>query len=260
MILKFLGVGSAFTTPEYYQSNMLLTGSTGRRMLIDCGSDIRFSLAECGIYGGNLSERIDAIYISHLHADHVGGLEWAAFNTYFSPSPLRPELFMEEGAMQRMWSTCLKGGLGCIEGKIMHLADYFTCRPVVEKGSFLWDGIRFTLVRMPHVLARYRNHYSHGLLIEDTEKKGSLFISTDTRLQSDLLNEVAAGMTLIFHDCETTPYKSSIHAHYDDLCALPASIKQKMWLYHYQPDPVQKPEKDGFKGFIKKGQEFDFDL
>jgi hypothetical protein len=52
--------------------------------------------------------------------------------------------------------------------------------------------------------------------------------------------------------------QSNIHAHYEDLCTLPVNAKQKMWLYHYQPHPHYKPGADSFKGFIKKGQEFDF--
>ncbi|MDM8523453.1 hypothetical protein QUF80_08790 [Desulfococcaceae bacterium HSG8] len=46
MKIKFLGVGSAFTTPEYYQSNMPVTSRSGKQLLVDCGGDIRFSLGE----------------------------------------------------------------------------------------------------------------------------------------------------------------------------------------------------------------------
>ena len=44
MKLTFLGVGSAFTL-QYYQSNMLVDVPEGK-LLIDCGSDARHSLAE----------------------------------------------------------------------------------------------------------------------------------------------------------------------------------------------------------------------
>ena len=68
MELRFAGVGSAFTTKEYWQSNMIVSHD-GKNLLIDCGGDIRFSLAEL-----NMSYKdIDAVYISHLHADHIGG-------------------------------------------------------------------------------------------------------------------------------------------------------------------------------------------
>jgi len=54
MKIKFIGVGSAFTTPDYYQPNILITARTGKKLLLDCGSDARFALAECNINGYNV--------------------------------------------------------------------------------------------------------------------------------------------------------------------------------------------------------------
>lgn len=70
MKLVFLGSGSAFTM-QNRQSNMIIE-LNGRKLLIDVGSDIRFSLK---LMGYNFKD-IDEVYLSHLHADHIGGLEW----------------------------------------------------------------------------------------------------------------------------------------------------------------------------------------
>lgn len=258
MKIKFIGVGSAFTTQDYYQSNMLITATSSKRMLLDCGSDARFALSECNIHNENLSEEIDAIYISHLHADHIGGMEWFAFNTYFVPNRVKPKLFMERRTMNEIWNHSLKGGLGCIGGKEMHLIDYFDCRPLSNNASFWWEKIMFTLIEMPHVTTNDGNHNSFGLLLKEKNKESVVFITTDTQFQPESISDISKKVKLIFHDCETSPIKSNIHAHYEDLRTLPAKIKQKMWLYHYQPNPHYKPEADGFKGFVKKGHEFDF--
>jgi ribonuclease BN (tRNA processing enzyme) len=259
MKIKFIGVGSAFTTSEYYQSNMMIVAGSGRKMLLDCGSDARFALSECNIHNWNLSQQIDAVYISHLHADHIGGMEWLAFNTYFCPERVPLKLFMEKRLMNDMWNHSLKGGLGRIESKRMNLSDYFDCRPLTDGDSFLWEGIRFELVQMPHVIIDPKDHNSFGLLIKEVEDEGpTVFITMDTQFQPDLISRIGKKVAAIFHDCETTPFKSIIHTHYDDLCTLPMSLKKKMWLYHYQPDPPCKPKTDGFKGFVAKGQEFDF--
>ncbi|MGR3220082.1 MAG: MBL fold metallo-hydrolase, partial [Candidatus Anammoxibacter sp.] len=103
MKLTFLGAGSAFTTPEYYQSNMLISAKSGKNLLIDCGTDVRFSLNDCGINNGNVAEKIDAVYISHLHADHIGGMEWLAFCTFFCKQPNRLKLFIEKSILNRIW-------------------------------------------------------------------------------------------------------------------------------------------------------------
>ena len=37
-----------------------------------------------------------------------------------------------------------------------------------------------------------------------------------------------------------------------------SGARQKLWLYHYQSAEGRRPEEDGFRGFVKKGQEFEF--
>ena len=74
---------------------------------------------------------------------------------------------------------------------------------------------------------------------------------------------------IIIQDCEVTPYKSGVHAHWSELITLDRSIKNKMFLIHYQdsilaPDEpgsdiaddwIAKAEEEGFAGFLFKGQD-----
>jgi hypothetical protein len=63
---------------------------------------------------------------------------------------------------------------------------------------------------------------------------------------------------LIFHDCETSKFPTPVHAHYNDLVKLPSQIKNKMWLYGYQPGPLPEDViQQGFLGFVKRGQTFE---
>ncbi len=255
MKIRFIGVGSQFSSQELYQSNMVITAASGKRLLIDCGGDARYSLTECGLRPQDL----DAVYISHLHADHIGGLEWLALSTYFASEPQRLTLFGEENLLGRLWHNSLKGGLECLRTKRMTLSDYFDCYAVADGNQFQWEGIHFTLIKMLHIVGTDCKHNSYGLLIEPAIPGGqSVFISTDAIFQPELLQKRAAKADLIFHDCETSPYKTGVHAHYDELCTLPAAMRKKIWLYHYQANHDYQPHADGFQGFVAKGQEFSF--
>ena len=91
--LIFLGSGSAFTVGTgNYQSNLLLQKDNDS-LLIDAGGDLRFAL-----YDQHLTYKdIKNVYISHLHADHVGGLEWLAINTHFDRRLLKVNKILVSG-------------------------------------------------------------------------------------------------------------------------------------------------------------------
>jgi len=256
MKIRFIGVGTQSSGQDQYHSNMVITSHTGRRMLIDCGGDVRFSLAESGIQ----SKDLHAVYISHLHSDHIGGMEWLALSTFFAKERRRLQLFAERTVLDRLWNNSLKGGLECLRWQRLQLADYFDCQPLTEAVPFAWEGIRFEMVKMLHIAGEQCNHFSYGLLIENANAEGvSVFISTDAVFQPELLEEMSHKAGIIFHDCETMPHKTQVHAHFDQLCTLPAAIKHKIWLYHYQPNSDCQPHENGFQGFVVKGQEFSFD-
>ncbi len=256
MKIKFIGVGSAFTTPEYYQSNMLITAPTGKKLLLDCGSDARFSLKDAVAEGIDPLSELDAIYISHLHADHIGGLEWVAFSTYFNPALPTLKLFTEESIIEPLWHHSLKGGLACVENKSLQLQDYFHCITVQNGCSFEWEGLSLTPVRMPHMNCREANLFSYGLILRQLDGRASAFITTDTKFCPNTIERILPNVDLVFHDCETASTPSGVHAHYNELCRLDRQSRAKIWLYHYLPSPTQDPINDGFLGFVKKGQEF----
>jgi len=161
--------------------------------------------------------------------------------------------------MKRLWENSLKGGLECIGDKRMQLADYFDCIPMEVDGSFTWEGVTFGLEEMLHIPGACCNSYSYGLKVDNASDRGkSFFISTDTVFNPQRLEGIAEGVDVIFHDCETSEQRTTVHAHYAELCTLPDPVKQKVWLYHYGPQPGYHPPDDGFCGFVVKGQEFSF--
>ena len=253
MKLTFLGSGSAFTVGEdNFHSNMLLEDNSNR-LLIDCGSDARLSLQAQGFCHRDIND----VYISHLHADHAGGLEWLAFTTKFDriqPSR-KPVLHISDLLVDRLWNNVLSGGLQSIKGTVAELSTYFTVDPIGKENSFLWSTIEVHLVQTEHIFSGKDLVPSYGLFF--TASGLTCFITTDTQFKPDKHMPYYQKADIIFHDCETTKKPSGVHPHYSQLITLDADIKAKMWLYHYNPGVLPDAKKDGFRGFIKKGQSFD---
>lgn len=73
-----------------WQSNFLIefdmpskrNGASPYRLLLDAGGDVRHALKNIGLS----SSDIDGIYISHPHADHIGGIEYMGLTTLFNPA------------------------------------------------------------------------------------------------------------------------------------------------------------------------------
>ncbi|QMT61366.1 MBL fold metallo-hydrolase [Legionella sp. PC997] len=254
MKLLFLGAGSGIGTDfGNFQSNMLLLTDSGKKLLIDCGTDIRFSLTKAGYQ----SQDIDALYISHLHADHIGGIEWFAFQRKFASSPKgMPHLIIHEQLVDLLWNTSLSGGLKTLDDKEATLSDYFSVQAVRTGHPFNWEGLALNPVQTLHIYSNKELMPSYGLSISYKEKK--YFITTDARFTPERFEPYYREATLIFHDCETLETPSGVHAHFKQLVTLDPEIKAKSWLYHYNDGPLPDAQSHGFLGFIRCGQEFDF--
>jgi ribonuclease BN (tRNA processing enzyme) len=250
MKLLFLGVSAAFCVGEdSFQSNMLLTSKSGRKLLIDCGSDIRHSLYAQGFSHSD----IDAVYISHLHSDHTGGLEWLGFSKYFIEEE-KPKLFITGDLIDKLWENVLSGGMCSIEQEESTLSTYFN--PIlITNNQFVWEDYSIALIKTDHYFSNSEIMPSYGLVIKS--KSQQVLLTTDTRFTPDLFKTLYKTSDLIFHDCETSAKPTGQHARYEELQTLPPEIRKKMWLYDYNKGTLPNAKKDGFKGFVLPGQIFD---
>jgi ribonuclease BN (tRNA processing enzyme) len=251
--LLFLGSGSAFTVgANNYQSNLLLINEQDKKLLIDCGSDLRFSLYDAGFSHLDITD----IYISHLHSDHAGGLEYIGFCTKFDSRCQQPNLYISKDLASDLWHKTLSGGMSSVSGDVTDLSSFFQVKAIPKNHSFVWSGINFDLIKVIHVDNGYYIMPSYGLFFTIEGQK--IFLTTDIQYCWESHQAYYEQADLIYQDCEISPYPTTVHARYEQLIELPEHIKRKMWLYGYQPGNLPDPQKDGFLGFVKCGQTFTF--
>jgi len=264
MKIKVIGCGDLFSHRNYNQS-FLVTGDNGTRLLIDCGLKIPEALHTQGI---KLTD-IDIIYISHLHTDHVGGLESVAFSVYDWVNKPRNrndwrrnvaldkakgkyiELIGNEKLLGDLWNNTLSGGLQSMEGFESKLDTFFEPHPIKSNEEIGFDGWMISLIQQVHIMAGNTIVPSFGIFFRREGRK-SVYITTDSQhcspRQIELFYKEA---DIIIQDCELNGFdsqkeelvfSSGVHANYSQLAGYPTAnstklsddIKAKMWLSHYQ--------------------------
>ncbi len=289
MKVKVIGCGNAFSKRNFNQSFLL--EENGRRLLVDCGFQTPMALAH---HGYKLSQ-IDDIYISHQHADHIGGLEEVAFTRYdwtkhprhYSEGSYAPRLIANEKLITDLWTKSLRGGLESMEGFVATLETFFETVAIAPNTPFMWQGWQLDLIQQVHIMSGSIITMSFGLLIT---KKGhpSLYLTTDSQYDSPKqIRIIYEQADIIIQDCELSGvdaaareyrFGSGVHASYAELAGyesanatvLKPEIKAKMWLSHYQDfamddldffgnhvDWQARAREDGFAGFLTLGQEFE---
>ena len=78
--ITFAGCGDAFGSGGRYQACIHLRPSGAAPVLLDCGATSLSALRRCGLDPGEIA----AVFVSHLHGDHFGGLPFLILNAQFS--------------------------------------------------------------------------------------------------------------------------------------------------------------------------------
>jgi ribonuclease BN (tRNA processing enzyme) len=291
MKIKTLGCGNAFSTRNFNQQFLL--EEDGRRMLIDCGWTTPLSLKHAGIDIKSITD----IYISHAHADHIGGLEYVAFLRYNwlerpvcykdSKTLYAPTLIANDHLIKDLWDKSLAGGLESMEGFVASMETYFIPIPLKPNVVHEWTRWSMSLIQQVHIMTGSSMASTYGLLLEHPAHK-SIYFTTDSQHCSPKQMEIFYKKAdIIIQDCECIGcnmkdrkflFGSGVHANYAQLAGwdsanavkLSPEIKAKMWLSHYQDfvsdnkdafgndvDWNDCAKEEGFAGFIKLGQEFE---
>lgn len=216
MQIQMLGTGGAFA--KKYANNNALVEVDGFKLLIDCGITLPRSLHEAGYSFDDL----DAVLISHMHADHVGGLEEYAFQMMFRYGK-KPVLYIADTLVEPLWEQTLRGGL--TQEPLTAITDFFDVRPIKEGEEYeIHPGIKVKLILTDHIAGKL----SYSFLFNE-----SFFYSADMKFDGALLSRLSNDrVETIFHDCQLTS-PGVVHASLDELLTLPEDIQEKVWLMHY---------------------------
>lgn len=231
--LQMLGTGSAFAK-KYYNNNAILYAED-YTLLIDCGITAPLSLHQLD----KSLDEIDGILITHIHGDHVGGLEEFAFRMKFIWGR-KPVLYIADKLVHPLWEHTLKGGL--TQEGIASLEDAFEVK-VLSEGTVhqLSPGLSVELIQTPHIPGKD----SYSLYIN-----GEIFYSADMIFQRDLLTHLVEERHCrkILHEVQLLG-PGQVHTELKQLLSLPAEIRRIILLMHYG---------DEMENFIGQTEEMEF--
>jgi len=221
-----IGVGDAFSAHWY--SSCLLLEHEERRLLVDCPHPIRKMLREATARRPAPLDldSIDAVVLTHLHADHCSGLESMAFFSKFALNR-RLRLLAHPLVCERLWEGSLAAGMerltdGSGRSNEMRFGDYFelielSFDTAVGEGPF-------------EIECRATEHHIPTTALRVTTPGGSLGYSADTAFDAELIDWLA--------ECDRFIHETNLGTHtaYESLAVLPPDVRERMRLIHFTDD------------------------
>ncbi len=181
--LRFLGVGNS-SAVELGSSNATIEHDGRPWLTIDCGSEgLTAYIAQ---YGG-LPE---ALFVTHVHLDHVGGFERLFGGTWFDPSRRgKVKVYVPAAVLPLLHQRVGDYPSALAEGGV----NFWDAFQVIPVGSAFWhQGVRLEVFAVRH----HWPETAYGLRLH-----GSVVWTGDTRPIPDVLARFADAGELVAHDC-----------------------------------------------------------
>ncbi|WP_146158106.1 MBL fold metallo-hydrolase [Enhygromyxa salina] len=250
MTLRFLGSGGAFSR-RYGTTCSMVSFPNGERWLIDCGRQAPDQLWDAGINW----HQIDGQIVTHVHGDHIFGLEDFAFQRYYQAcggaraimtGGRRPKLLAHRAVRDEVWESLaaslryLKVGDNPRAGTLDSYFEIVEPNGWEEPGANAWRHSERFDCNGHQIVARESEHVpgkpSCSLEIEVGHGDRIAWWSGDCTVDADFLVSIEARTSVYFHDSTFTDYPGQVHGAFSLLEKLPESVRRKMVLMHHEDD------------------------
>jgi ribonuclease BN (tRNA processing enzyme) len=251
MTLQVLGSGAAFSR-RYGTTCSVLTLPSGERWLIDCGRQAPEQLADANLGWHDISGQL----VTHVHGDHVYGLEEFAFVRYYVAGPRpsvmkggeRPRLAAHSAVLGELWEVLgpslryRSDANGTpVTGRLEDYFDVLTPTSVEPPRRATWNHAESFQVGDLQLVVRETRHV-HGKPSTSFEfqvpaSAGRIaWWSGDSVVDAALLRRLAPNANVIFHDCTFTEFPGQVHGLFSDFEKLPPGLREKIVLMHHEDD------------------------
>jgi len=239
MKVFILGTGDAMSRFRF-NTSFIVCNNLGFNLAVECPHPYFKVLEEAKMVAEDLQSEpppelkdIDYFIFSHLHGDHINGLEDVLFYKKFLEGKVI-NLYAYYFDMRELWHHRLRCAMGTSYENGVHIfRDY----------DFYYNNIELIPDRIVDIpddsccfslqTKRTKHHIpTSAMVIKNNSDGKSIAFSGDTEFDEELI-EWMNQADIIIHEC--FPFKAPGHTSYDELMSLPSNIKEKLRLIHY-PD------------------------